>query len=76
MKKDEVTLARQANRKRIRTIVRLETSIMADRIIDDLLDQADEEFDRRVMTGGSYTLVEYEGWVMNAVRETFRALNP
>lgn len=76
MRKDDITLARLANRKRIRTIVRLETSIQADSIIDDLLDQADTEFDRRVLSGGPYTLVEYEGWVMQAVRERFAALEP
>lgn len=75
MKKDDVTRARLANRKRIRTIVRLETSIQADGIIDDLLDQADQEFDRRVLTGDSYTLVEYEGWIMDTVRDRFRALD-
>lgn len=66
-KKTDIEMAKTEAIKRLRSRVRLETSIIADRVLNGLLDDFNTEFDRRVAEGESYELVEYDEWVAEAV---------
>lgn len=65
-------MERFAMRKRIRQVIRTETSIMADRLLNDIEAEADAEFDRRLEAGEPLVLVDYEGWLRDKVEARFR----
>lgn len=65
--KDDISLAKSEAVKRLRSRVRLETSIIADRVLNTLLDDFMREFDQRVASGEPYELVSYDEWVAEAV---------
>lgn len=66
-KKNDIEMARTEAVKRLRSRVRLETSIIADRVLNNVLDEFNIDFDRRVAAGESYELIEYDEWVAEAV---------
>lgn len=65
-------MERAAMRKRIRSIVRAEASILADKLLNEIEAEADAEFDRRLEAGEPLVLIEYEGWLMEKAQERFR----
>lgn len=66
-KKTDIQLAKAAAMKRIRTAVRLELSVRADLILNDLLEEFETEFDRRIAAGEPYELTSYQGWIQEVV---------
>lgn len=62
-------MAKSVALKRLRNRVRLEASIRADLVLNDLLGEFEEEFDRRVGAGEPYELASYEDWVVSAVNQ-------
>jgi len=63
LRKDDISLAKAVAVKRLRSRVRLEASIRADIILNDILDEFEVEFDRRVAAGQPYELTSYDEWV-------------
>ncbi len=53
--------------KRIKSAVRLEMSISGDMILNELVAEFSEEFDRRVAAGESYELTGYDERIREAV---------
>lgn len=53
--------------KRLRSRVRLEAAIRADLVLNEILPEFEDEFDRRVAAGEPYELTTYDEWVANAV---------
>lgn len=60
-------MAKAVALKRLRNRVRLEASIRADLVLNELLPEFEDEFDRRVAAGEPYELESYETWVVEAV---------
>lgn len=73
MKKNDIALAKATGLKRLRNRVRLETSILADRVINELVDEYEFEFERRLADGEPYELDTYEEWVVAAVKRKLAA---
>ena len=60
-------MAKAAALKRLRSRVRLETAIIADLVLNEILPEFEDEFDRRVAAGEPYELKTYDEWVAAAV---------
>lgn len=48
-------------------------SIRADRLLNELLDDFEAEFDRRVAAGEPYELTTYDEWVVDSVNRMLPA---
>mgnify|MGYP001188998455 CR=1 FL=1 len=77
-RKDDITLAKQIAFKRLRGRVRLELNVLGDKILNDLLPEFEQEFDRRVAAGEPYELTSYDEWVVGKVNDqlALSALTP
>lgn len=60
-------MAKTVALKRLRSRVRLEAAIRADLVLNEILPEFEEEFDRRVAAGEPYELTSYDEWVASAV---------
>jgi hypothetical protein len=58
--------------KRLRARVRLEASVRGDIVLNELLDEFETEFDRRVAAGEPFELERYDDWVAEAVDRVMR----
>lgn len=65
-------MERAAMRKRIRSVIRTEAAILADKLLNEIEAEADAEFDRRLQAGEPLVLVEYEGWLRDKTQARFR----
>lgn len=72
MKKDEIAMEKAAALKRLRSRVRLEASIRADFVLNELLPEFEAEFDRRIAAREPYELSSYDEWVKTAVDRVMR----
>ena len=68
-KKTDIQLAKATAYKRIKSAVRLEMSIRADAVLNDLLDEFDKAFQRQLASGGPVELTAFDSWVKDAVEE-------
>jgi hypothetical protein len=67
IRKSEIALAKATAIKRLRSRVRLEASIRADVVLNEMLDEFEAEFDRRVAAGEPFELTSYDQWVVERV---------
>ena len=74
MKRDEIAMAKAVALKRLRSRVRLEAAIRADIVLNDILDEFESEFDRRVAAGEPYELTSYDEWAAAAVGQRMPSL--
>ena len=71
-RKDPTAMALASAKKRIRTRVRLEMAIRADEILNAVLDEVEDEVQRRVASGTeAYELSSNEAWIGEVVERYY-----
>lgn len=71
-KKTDIEMAKAIATKRLRSRVRLESSVLADTVLNEVLDEFSREFDRRVAMGEPYELDNYDEFVMRSIAAAIR----
>lgn len=66
-RKDNIILAKEVGRKRLRNRVRLEAAIRADVLLNDVVADFEEEFDRRLAAGEPFELAGYDDWIVTRI---------